>query len=55
MIYILRHKKYRTFYGLESATTDIERAFKFESERQAKNKKRKMKHPERWEIIEVKK
>ena len=55
MIYILRHKKYRTFYGLESATTDIEKAFLFESKRQAENKKRKMKHPERWEVIEVKK
>ena len=55
MIYILRHIKYRTFYSLESSTVIIEKAFKFESKRQAENKKRKMKHPHRWEIVEVKK
>lgn len=55
MIYILRHIKYRTFYSLDSSTVNIEKAFKFESKRQAENKKRKMKHPDRWEIVEVKK
>lgn len=55
MHYILKHTKYRTLYGLEGSTTEVDKAYRFESKRKAETKKRKMKHPERWEIIEVKK
>lgn len=55
MIYILKHKKYGTFYGLESATINAERAYAFKTKKQAENKKNKLKHPDRWDVVEVKK
>lgn len=55
MIYILKHKKYGTFYCLESSTIQVEKAFRFKSRKQAEKARNKMNNPDRWEILEVKK
>ena len=60
MKYILRHKKYKTYYCFDNEdkykhySVDGTKAYKFNRVSSANKILSKFKHPENWEIVEIK-